>query len=54
MKCINCNEEMILDDEDFRFKGCTDKYWLCENCGQSMIEKIRYGKSIKKTWIERE
>ena len=52
--CKNCGNEMIKDDEDFRFKGCTDIYWLCEHCRTSMIEKIRYNKTIKEDWIEYE
>lgn len=40
MKCHFCENEMILDDCDYNFKGNKDNYWICE--------KIRYGKSIYK------
>lgn len=46
MKCKYCGNEMKLDDVDFNFKGNKDNYWLCEQCGSSAIEKIRYGKSM--------
>ncbi|WP_282144732.1 hypothetical protein [Thomasclavelia cocleata] len=46
MKCKYCGNEMKLDDVDFNFKGNKDNYWLCEQCGSSAIEKIRYGKSV--------
>lgn len=46
MICKYCGKEMILDDEDFQFEGCSDEYWLCENCSASCLVKIRYGKQI--------
>ena len=46
MICKYCGKEMILDDTDFRFDGCEDRYWLCENCEASCFEKIRYHKSV--------
>lgn len=54
MICKECNNEMILDDEDFRFKGNTDKYWLCENCHTSCIEEIRFNQSFKEHWLNEE
>lgn len=50
MICHYCKNEMIKDDEDFRFKGNTDIYWLCEHCGASCIELIRFGKRFKVNW----
>lgn len=47
MKCKFCNKDMELDDVDFNFEGNQDNYWICNNCGVSAFEKIRYGKSIK-------
>lgn len=46
MKCKFCNTEMRLDDVDFNFKGNKDNYWICDKCGASAFEKIRYGKTV--------
>lgn len=47
MKCVKCGSEMLLDDEDYSFKGCTDKIYRCPNCNSiSGIRKIRYGKCV--------
>lgn len=54
MKCKKCNIEMHLDDVDFNFKGNKDNYWYCKECSLTCIEKIRYGKSIKQNWLEKE
>ena len=54
MQCKNCKNEMILDDEDFKFKGNTDKYWLCENCHTNCIEEIRFNQSFKEHWTNEE
>ena len=46
MKCKFCNSEMRKDDVDYNFKGNQDNYYICDNCGASTFEKIRYNKSI--------
>lgn len=46
MNCKFCGCEMVLDDVDFNFKGNKDNYWLCNSCGSSALEKIRYGKTV--------
>ena len=51
MKCKQCENEMLLDDKDFRFKGCLDKYWLCENCHTTCIEEIRFNQTFQEHWI---
>ena len=52
--CKVCNSEMLLDDIDFHFKGCLDKYWICENCKTSCTEEIRYGQSFKEHWFNKD
>lgn len=48
IKCPICNQEMFIDDIDYRFKGCQDEYWICENCHESSaFVKVRYGKVCK-------
>lgn len=51
-KCKKCGKEMRIDDVDYNFKGNQDNYWTCDNCNIGCMEKIRYGKSIKKIWSE--
>lgn len=51
MICKYCNQEMIKDDVDFRFKGNKDIYWLCE-CGGSCVEEIRFSKTFKLEWFK--
>ena len=46
MECKYCKTEMRLDDVDFNFKGNKDKYFICDNCNASALEKIRYGKTV--------
>ena len=46
MKCINCNVDMILDDEDYQFKGCFDQYLYCPKCEIRGFRKVRYNKCI--------
>ena len=46
MKCKFCNSEMRKDDVDYNFKGNQDNYYICDSCGASAFEKIRYNKSI--------
>lgn len=48
--CKECGKEMYLDDIDFRFKGCFDNYFICENCQTSCIEEIRFNQSFKEHW----
>lgn len=46
MKCINCNVDMILDDEDYNFKGNFDQYLYCPKCEMHGFRKVRYNKCI--------
>lgn len=46
MKCIKCGSTMILDDEDYQFKGCFDQYLYCPNCEVRGFRKVRYNKCI--------
>lgn len=46
MKCIKCGSVMILDDEDYQFKGCFDQYLYCPNCKVRGYTKTRYNKYI--------
>lgn len=46
MKCINCNVDMILDDEDYNFKGNFDQYLYCPKCEMCGFRKVRYNKCI--------
>ncbi len=48
--CNECGEKMYLDDIDYRFKGCYDNYFICENCLTSCIEEIRFNQSFKEHW----
>ena len=43
IKCCFCNQEMALDDRDEHFKGCIDKWYVCEKCNITAIAKIRFG-----------
>ena len=51
MICENCGAEMILDDQDFNFKGNYDNYWHCEKCHVGCIEEVRFGQSFKEKWF---
>lgn len=46
MKCISCQNDMILDDIDYNFKGNKDNYYVCEQCDIACFEKIRDNKSV--------
>ena len=46
MKCIKCGLTMVLDDEDYNFKGCFDQYLICPNCDVRGFRKVRYNKCI--------
>lgn len=48
--CKECGSRMYLDDKDFKFKGCYDNYWNCENCQTSCIEELRFGQSFRELW----
>lgn len=50
MVCRYCNKHMILDDMDFRFKGCYDSYFLCEHCNSTCILSIRFNMPYKELW----
>lgn len=50
-KCLRCNEKMILDDRDFMFNGCEDRYFICPKCGKVSLKiKIRYGRICKRIY----
>ncbi len=52
-KCPKCGKEMEIDDLDYRFDGCQDEYWKCENCGEfSALVKVRYKKVCKVEFCE--
>lgn len=48
--CKECGKDMILDDIDFRFKGCYDNYFICEHCQTSCTEEIRFNQSFQEHW----
>ena len=54
MECKFCKNKMRLDDVDFTFKGNKDNYYICDKCGATACEMIRYGKSIKIEWDKSE
>ena len=44
LKCIQCNSDMVEDDQDYNFKGNYDVYLGCEKCNTSAQVKVRFGK----------
>lgn len=48
MICPKCNKDLIVDDEDYQFKGCFDQWLICENpnCHIYGFRKVRYNKCI--------
>lgn len=52
MKCINCNEDMIVDDVDYNFKGNYDIYWLCPKCDSGAVEEVRFGSTKVVTYLD--
>lgn len=52
MKCINCNEDMIVDNIDYNFKGNYDIYWVCPKCSLSAIEEVRFGSTMMITYLD--
>lgn len=54
MICRYCGKEMEKDDCDYNFKGNYDNYWICEHCGASYFESIRFGKLYKGRWCKGE
>lgn len=44
LKCIQCNNEMIEDDEDYNFKGNYDVYLNCPFCKMGARAEVRFGK----------
>lgn len=47
LKCIQCNSDMVEDDEDCYFKGKSDIYLTCEKCHTGALAEIRFGKLSK-------
>ena len=53
LKCKICGKDLTIDDIDYRFDGCQDEYWICENCqGSSAFVKVRYKKVYKVEFTE--
>ena len=48
MICRKCGRTLIVDDEDYQFKGCYDQYLVCPNskCLVYGYIKVRYNKCI--------
>lgn len=48
MICPKCNKDLIVDDEDYQFKGCFDQWLICKtpNCPIHGFRKVRYNKCI--------
>ena len=48
MICPKCNKPLIVDDEDYSFKGCFDQWLICKNpnCHIHGFRKVRYNKCI--------
>lgn len=47
MKCPICNEELIIDDIDYRFEGNKDVYSYCPKCHHAFEFYIRFHKIWK-------
>lgn len=54
IKCCQCNNEMIVDDEDYRFNGNRDVYLICEKCNMAALAKIRFGKLFEVNYYNEE
>ncbi len=52
MLCRNDNSEMIKDDVDVHSKGNFDRYWTCNKCDMSCVEKVRSNEVSEIIWIE--
>ena len=50
IKCKYCNNKMYLDDEDKKFYGNMDLYYLCEKCKSSLILEIRFNQPYREIW----
>lgn len=48
--CTECGSSMYLDDTDFNFKGCYDRYYNCPNCKTSCIEETRFSYPYRQLW----
>lgn len=48
MICSKCGKQMVVDDEDYQFKGCFDQYLVCLTfgCHTHGRVKVRYDKCI--------
>ena len=49
MKCKYCVSEMRLDDKN-TLGAISINHWVCDDCGASAIEEIRYGEYDKLTF----
>lgn len=43
-KCPKCNDNVIVEDVDYNFKGNEDDYCYCDNCKVNFLIKIRFSK----------
>ena len=50
MICKECGSKMRLDDKDYNFKGNYDNYWICDECGISCCESVRFGQVFRESW----
>lgn len=50
MICRYCGAQMRLDDTDYNFKGCYDKYFECPNCESSCKVVVRFSKIQREEW----
>lgn len=49
MVCNECGGNMYLDDKDY-FRGLILKYWCCEHCQTSCIEKLVGNRTLNQLW----
>lgn len=47
MKCPLCNEELVIDDVNYRFEGNKDVYAFCPKCHHTFEFFIRFRKLWK-------
>ncbi len=46
-KCPKCNNNVLVEDVDYNFKGNEDDYCICDVCKVNFFIKVRYGKICK-------